>query len=308
MNTSGRAQGVFFGAASHTLWGVLPLYWKLLSPVNALHILGFRILCSLGLIACLLLPRKNTRWIDLLKDPKKRLLVLGSACMVTVNWGLYIWAVNAGHAVDASLGYYINPLLSVILGLIFFRERLSPLQWAAFGCAVLGVVLVTAFTGIFPWIALGLALSFGLYGLLKKKIDAGSLEVLGAETLLASPLALLLIFFGGGGLEDFRGLSPRLWVLLLFAGAVTTAPLYCFARGTKLLPLSAMGFIQFINPSILLLIGIFLFGEPFPPAKIPAFACIWTAVALYVISLFLDKKSRPGEIPPGRGVFRSAVD
>jgi chloramphenicol-sensitive protein RarD len=198
---------------------------------------------------------------------------------------LYIWAINAGHTVESSLGYYINPLVSIVLGLIFFGEALSPLQWVAFGFAAAGVSLLTVFSGTFPWISLGLALSFGFYGLFKKKVDAGSLETLGAETLLASPLALLFILLPGGALRSLHELSGGLWVLLLLAGAVTTIPLYCFARGAKLLPLSALGFIQFVNPTMLLFTGIFIFGEPFPVRNLLAFALIWTSVILYSVSL-----------------------
>lgn len=283
--TSNQAKGVCFTVLSQILWGTLPVYWKLLSSVNALCILGFRIICSLLLIICVLVPRGNTRWLRVLAEPRRRLSVAAAAGLITCNWGLYIWAINAGHTVESSLGYYINPLVSIVLGLIFFREALSPLQWLAFGFAAAGVSLLTILSGTFPWISLCLALTFGFYGLFKKKADMSSLETLGAETLLASPVALIFILLPPGALRSLGELGAGLWVLLLLAGAVTTIPLYCFARGAKLLPLSAMGFIQFVNPTILLFTGVVIFGEPFPVRNLLAFALIWVSVILYSVSL-----------------------
>ncbi|MDR1971778.1 MAG: EamA family transporter RarD [Treponema sp.] len=293
MVTSNQAKGIGFTVFSQLLWGILPVYWKLLSPLNSLGILGFRIICSLILIICILLPQGNTRWLRVLAEPGKRLFIAAAACLITFNWGLYIWAINAGHTVESSLGYYMNPLVSILLGLIFFREGLSPLRWTAFGFAAAGVSLLTILSGTFPWISLCLALSFGFYGLFKKKADAGSLETLGAETLLAAPLALLFILLPGGALGDLRDLSGGLWFALLLSGAATTLPLYCFSRGVKLLPLSALGFIQFINPTMLLITGVFLFGEAFPVRNLLAFALIWVSVMLYSVS-FLVKSEKGG--------------
>ncbi|MFP3091344.1 EamA family transporter RarD [Treponema sp. TIM-1] len=291
MVTSNRVKGIFFTVVSQASWGILPIYWKLLAPVNSLSILAFRILCSLLLILCILIPQGNTRWLRIIIEPERRLLVIVSTCLVTCNWGLYIWAINAGHTVESSLGYYINPLVSIMLGLIFFREKLSRIQWTAFGFAAAGVVILTIFSGAFPWISLGLALSFGFYGLCKKKAPAGSLETLGAETLLASPLALLFILLPANALRELGELRPGLWVLLILSGAVTTIPLYCFARGVKLLPLSAMGFIEFIKPTIMLIIGVFVFGESFPVRNLLPFTFIWIAV-------FLSFLRRTGESLP----------
>ncbi|MDR2629901.1 MAG: EamA family transporter RarD [Spirochaetaceae bacterium] len=289
MVTANQVKGVSFTVISQVAWGILPVYWKLLAQVNSLSILAFRILCSFLLILGIFLPQRNTRWLRILAEPGRRLIIAAAAGLVTCNWGLYIWAINAGHTVESSLGYYINPLVSIVLGLIFFQERLSRIQWTAFGFAAAGVALLTFFSGAFPWISLGLALSFGFYGLCKKKAAAGSLETLGAETLLAAPLALLLILLRPGALDELGALSPGLWVLLIFSGAVTALPLYCFARGAKLLPLSALGFIQFVNPTILLITGVFIFKEPFPVRNLLAFALIWAAVFLYSIS-FLRRK------------------
>jgi chloramphenicol-sensitive protein RarD len=284
-------RGIGYAVSAYVLWGVLPLYWKLLAAVAPLHILAFRILFSLFFVGLLLLAKKNTAWIRVFGDRKKRWFVLLSALVVTMNWGLYIWAVNTNHAIEASLGYFINPLVSILLGLIFFRERLSPLQWTAFGLAAAGVSIVTVLSGAIPWISLGLALTFGVYGLLKKKAAFSSLEGLGAETLAASPLAAALLIFPLHKLEDLGGLSPLLWIQIALCGIVTAVPLYCFSQGAKLLPLSAIGFIQFINPTFVFLLGIFVFREPFPVYNLAAFGCIWAAVLLYSFSLV---KRKPG--------------
>jgi chloramphenicol-sensitive protein RarD len=277
-------KGVVYAVAAYVLWGILPVYWKLLSPVNSFQILGFRIIFSLFFTAAILLARRNTTWIGILSDPRRRFLAAASAFMITVNWGVYIWAVNAGHTVECSLGYYINPLVSVLLGLIFYRERLLPLQWAAFGLAAAGVGILTAFTGVFPWTALALAFSFAFYGLFKKKLEAGALDTLGTETLLAAPAAILLLVLPGGGLNGLREIQTALWIPIALSGFITVTPLFCFAHGAKRLPLSTLGFLQFINPTFQFLTGVFVFREPFPRGNIFAFILIWTAILLYSAS------------------------
>ncbi|MDR0710331.1 MAG: EamA family transporter RarD, partial [Spirochaetaceae bacterium] len=243
MGKKSFGRGVFFVLVSLLLWGILPVYWHLLASINPFHILALRILFSAVLTASILLARKNTAWIKALTRRRSLFFLAVSSAVITVNWGVYIWAVNSGRTVDCSLGYYINPLVSVVLGLVFFRERLLPLQWAAFGVACAGVLLLTVLSGVFPWTALIIALSFSFYGLLKKKMPTAPLESLGAETLLASPVALLLLAFYGGGFADLAKIGPPLWIPMLLAGPITTIPLYFFSRGAKILPLSAAGFL-----------------------------------------------------------------
>jgi chloramphenicol-sensitive protein RarD len=285
-------KGVFYALTAYLLWGVLPVYWKLLSSIDSFHILGFRILFSLVCAAGILVLQKNTRWLRVLRDKRQRRFVIAASLVITLNWGTFIWAVNAGHTVECSLGYYINPLFSILLGLIFFRERLLPLQWAAFGLACAGVLIMTFLSGVFPWISLMLALTFGLYGLLKKKIDGEALETLGAETLLASPIAILLLALPGRGFADIPAITPLVWLPLALVGLITLAPLFCFARGAKLLPLSAIGFLQFVNPTMQLLLGVFIFGEAFPARNLLAFAFIWGAVLLYSLSFVQRRRNR----------------
>ena len=266
----------------------MPVYWHLLNFASPLRILGCRITFALIFTALALFLRGNKTWLTLLTDRKKRPFTILCGITISLNWGLYIWAVNTGHTIDASLGYYINPLVSVLLALIILGEKLAPLQWVAFGFAALGVSLVTFFSGVFPWVALLLAITFGFYGLFKKKNKAGSMEALGAETLAVLPLGLALVFFPPEGLLQLN--SPLQWLLLVSCGFVTALPLYTFAKGAKFLPLSAIGFLQFINPTILFFLGVFAFGEEFMPKKLWAFACIWIAVALYCVSLAKNNK------------------
>jgi chloramphenicol-sensitive protein RarD len=290
MSKPSFGRGVSFAVLAYLLWGVLPLYWKLLAAVNPLHILAFRILFSLLLVSCVLFFYKNFSWLNIFKNKKEGLLLILAALIISFNWGLYIWAVNMGHTIEAALGYYINPLVSVVLGLCVFREKMNLLQTLAFTLAVIGVLILTVFSGAPPWISLGLAMSFGLYGLLKKTIRLSALESLGSETLIASPLSLILLFgsFGTGGRQGLSYLTelPALTLILLpVCGLVTTLPLYLFAKGVKLLPLSTIGFIQFLAPTLTFLAGVFVFRESFPSRNYIVFGFIWTAVILYIISL-----------------------
>jgi chloramphenicol-sensitive protein RarD len=306
MSVSQTGKGAFFAALSYFLWGVLPLYWKLLQAVNPLHILACRILLSLILVGAILLIQKDTNWLRCFGDRKKGTLAVLTGLAVSFNWGLYIYAVNSGHTIESSMGYYINPLISVVLGLLFFKEKLKTLQWIAFAIAMAGVLILTVLSGRPPWISLGLALSFGLYGMLKKVINLSALESLGAETLAASPVGLALLFcgFGSGGkaltFTGWSGLSylsalPALaWALLLCCGALTALPLYFFAKGARALPLSTMGFIQFITPTLQFSAGAFVFGEYFPPQNYIAFGCIWAAAILYILSLKLARRQGSG--------------
>jgi len=289
-------KGIIFASLSFFLWGVFPLYWKFLIAVDSLHILAFRILLSLILVGAILLAKKDTAWLAVFREPKKAAILIPTALLICCNWGLYIWAVNRGHTLEASLGYYINPLVSIMLGLIFFRERLRPLQWVAVAIALAGVLILTLASGSLPWISLSLALTFGIYGLLKKKLALSALESLGAETLASAPIGIFLLLFNFGGssfsgsLSYLAGLPPQTWVLLALCGFVTALPLYCFAHGAKLLPLSTLGFTQFISPTLQFALGLFVFKENFPSHHFVAFIFIWTAVIVYIVSLKQNNK------------------
>lgn len=307
MDKSSFRSGVIFACSAYFLWGILPLYWKLLAAISPLHILAFRILFSLLLVSSILFVQKNISWLSFYQDKRKTFMLILAALIISFNWGLYIWAVNQGHTIEAALGYYINPLISVVLGLIVLREKLNMMQILAFAFAVAGVLILTVLTGAPPWISLGLALSFGIYGLIKKTVNISALESLGVETLIASPVGIVLLIGPFGNLlltsnmpETGDEFSNRLSYLmelpvatllvLLLCGAVTTLPLYLFAKGAKILPLSTLGFIQFIAPTLTFLTGVFIFRESFPLLNLIAFIFIWTAAILYIVSLGKSQK------------------
>ncbi|MDR0638373.1 MAG: EamA family transporter RarD [Spirochaetaceae bacterium] len=284
------AKGSLFALFAYLLWGVFPSYWKLLSPVDSLHILAARIVFSLVFVGVLLIVKKNTAWLAHFRDKKKRGRIFVSAALVTINWGVYIFAVNSGHTVEASLGYFINPLISIVLGLFIFRERLKPLQWAAFALAAAGVALLTAFSGRFPFIALALALSFAFYGLAKKTLSFDALEALAAETFASIPFAVILLFIPAAGLSYLGTLPWPIALCLVLAGPVTALPLIFFAKGARLIPLSTLGFVQFVNPILQFLSGVVLFRETFPPRNLLCFALIWAAAILYCVSFFTKRE------------------
>ena len=296
MEKQSLGKGIFFAVSAYLIWGLLPLYWKLLDAINPVHILGYRILFSALLAGGILLAGKNTSWLKFYKDRKKRILMILAALAISLNWCLYIYAINTGHTIDTSLGYYINPLISIVLGMILFKEKLKVLQIIAFCLATVGVLIITILTHKVPLIALSLAFSFALYGLLKKTVSLPALESLGIETLVASPLGVLLMFisFGANGSIKFPDPQGYLYwtylplsalLLLLLCGFFTSLPLYLFSRSAKLLPLSTLGFCQFLSPTLTFITGYFIFGESFPAHNFIAFGFIWSAVILYIISL-----------------------
>ena len=281
----------------------------MLSPLDSLHILSFRILLSLVVVGIILLIKKNRVWLSVFRDSKIGPLMILASLVLSFNWGFYIWAVNRGSALEASLGYFISPLVSVIMGMVFYRERLKALQWAAVAFAFTGVLILTMLSGVLPWISLIIAFSFSFYGLLKKRNPITALESLGAETLISAPIGLLLFFFssrGGSlffsgvqGLAYFGSLPFYAWIALPLVGLASAYPIYGFSEGAKLLPLSALGFIQFISPSIQFFIALFIFKENFPVHNFAAFAFIWVAVIFYILSL---KAPRGQPAPsPSRG-------
>ena len=296
MEQQSFSKGVLFAVFAYLIWGILPLYWKLLVAIPPYHILSFRIIFSMVFVVLILFWGKKTSWLKFYRDKRKAILLTLAGLTISSNWGLYIWAINTGHTIEASLGYYINPLISIALGLCFFREKLKPLQTVAFCLAFAGVSILTIFTGKLPWVSLALALTFGLYGMLKKTVHLSSLESLAVETLISSPLGVLLLFiaFDAGGnigfpdphaLSYFRGLPLHTLLALPLVGVVSSVPLYLFSQGAKMLPLSTLGFCQFISPTLAFLTGIFIFRESFPVRNFIAFGFIWAAVIAYVVSL-----------------------
>ncbi|WP_417897663.1 EamA family transporter RarD [Bacillus haimaensis] len=282
--------GIAFAALSYMLWGILPLFWKLVDEVPASEILAHRIVWSLVfmVIILLLLKKFSSFFMELKALVRNRKRFIGVACasvFISINWGLYIWSVNEDRIIEASLGYYINPLVSILLAVIVLKERLTVMQTLSIILAGMGVMVLTVNFGSFPWVAIMLAVSFAFYGLIKKMIQLGSLVGLAIETLLITPFALLFLAVvhgnGGGALGGSIGIT----FLLLGAGVVTAIPLLLFASGARRIPLSMIGLLQYIAPTIKLIIGVYLFHEPFTGVHLVAFTCIWLALVLYTMTL-----------------------
>ncbi|MCP1291203.1 EamA family transporter RarD [Chromobacterium sp. S0633] len=282
-STPESGRGVVFTVAAFICWGLFPLYWKPLHDVPALQILCHRIVWSAVFVAAVLTARNHWGWLPAAVREPRKLGIFGlSSLLLSLNWLIYIWAVNAGHVVEGSLGYFINPLFNVLLGRIFLSERLSGLQNAALLLAAAGVAWITYSAGALPWIALSLAATFGLYGLLRKKAPLASLEGLALETFLMTPLAALaLVWFEWQGQGAFGHGSAAQTGLLIGAGVVTAVPLLLFAAGARRLKLATVGVIQYIGPSIQLALGVLLFGEAFDSGRALGFGLIWAALLLY---------------------------
>jgi len=277
-------RGIAYASAAYLLWGVFPVYFKALQGVAPLEILGHRIVWSLMVCAVLLLLLRRLQWLaDLRRQPRVLLWFAASSVLVAANWFVYIWAVNASRVVDASLGYFINPLVNVLIGAAFLHERLRSAQWVAVGVAAIGVSWLTWQAGAVPWIGLLLALSFGLYGLLRKTAALGAIEGLTLETVLLTPIAaaylLWLVQTGQSGFVDGDA-ATRL--LLAAAGPVTAVPLLLFAAGARRIPFSTLGLLQYLGPSLQLLIGVWLYHEPFAE-RAPGYVLIWIALAVFSV-------------------------
>jgi chloramphenicol-sensitive protein RarD len=275
--------GMLYAATAYAIWGIFPIYFKSLQAIPPAEILLHRMLWSLLFVAAVLAWRKQWAWLgEVLRKPKVLAGFAASALLLSSNWFIYIWAVNNGRVLDSSLGYFINPLFNVLLGFLVLRERLRPIQWIAVALAAIGVVWLTWHGGQPPWVALALATTFGLYGLLRKTAVLGALEGLALETLLLFPLALgYLIVLTLRHQNSFISAPTSLQVLLAAAGPITAIPLLLFASGARRIPLSLLGLLQYIGPTLQLLLGVWLYHEPFGGMRLIGFALIWSALAVY---------------------------
>jgi chloramphenicol-sensitive protein RarD len=275
--------GLTAAIAAFLLWGLFPLYLKPLSGVSATQIMAHRIVwCCLLVFAWLAVRGQLDAVRRALADPAIRLRLAASACLISVNWLIYVWAVTHEHTVDASLGYFINPLLNVVLGVFVLNERLSRAQWFAVALAAIGVVYLTIFLGRPPWIALALAMSFGFYGLIRKVVAVEAVPGLATETLLLAPFATaFLLWSQAQGVGALGHSSATVTALLLGSGLATALPLALFSFGARLIPYSTMGLLQYIGPTLQFLIGVLVFHEPFPRARAVGFVVIWTGLAVY---------------------------
>jgi chloramphenicol-sensitive protein RarD len=276
-------RGVLLGLTAFTLWGFFPLYWPLLEPAGAIEILAHRIFWSmLVMVALVLATRRRAALRATFAVRRSRWLLALAAVLISINWGMYIWGVNHHHVVETSLGYFINPLVSVLMGVLLLGERLRTLQWVALGIAAVAVLALTVEYGHPPWIALALAFSFGSYGLAKKLADAGAIESLVIETVVLSPVALgYIIFLTATGASTFANHGASHAALMMGTAVITVIPLLCFGGATTRIPLSTMGLMQYLTPTGQFIIGLVVFGEPMPPMRWVGFGLIWLALALF---------------------------
>ncbi|MVX65497.1 EamA family transporter RarD [Clostridium chromiireducens] len=281
-----KTTGVIYAVIAYILWGILPVYWKFISSVSSIEILSDRIVWAFVFTILIIMVTKQWSELKLIaKDTKQMFYIFIASILIAINWGLYIWAVNSDRIVDASLGYYINPLLAVALGVIIFKEKLSYWTGAALTIASIGVIVKTVQYGKVPWISLGLAISFGLYGAIKKSVKANSIVGLTLETAMLTPVATAYIVSRHvSGLGDFKTEGTLVILLLIGAGVVTAIPLLLFASSARRLPLSLIGFTQYISPTISLIIGVFVYNEGFTTVDMIAFCFIWAALIVYSFS------------------------
>jgi chloramphenicol-sensitive protein RarD len=275
--------GMLYAALAFLAWGLFPLYFKALGSIPAQEILAHRMAWSLLFLAAVLLWRRQWSWLAAVaRQPKVLAGFAASALLLSVNWGLYIWSVNHDRVVDASLGYFINPLVNVVLGSLLLKERMRPVQWSAVALAAAGVVWLTYDAGHPPWISLALGLTFGFYSLLRKTASLGALEGLSLETMLLFPFAAgYLLWLAQAGQNGFAAAAPLPQALLALSGPVTAIPLLMFAAAARRLPLSLLGLMQYMVPTMQLLLGVWLYHEPFGPGRLIGFALIWGGLALY---------------------------
>lgn len=291
MNERKTKAGILSGILTYTLWGFIPLFFKLLSDVLPMEILSQRIIwASVFMLIAVVLSKKWQSFVriitDLFRHPKKLLMMLLVSLLISTNWFTFIWAINNNHILQTSLGYYINPIISILLGVIFLKEKLARAQVIAVVLAFIGVMVMTLSLGAFPYISLTLALSFGFYGLLKKKMDYAVIEGLAVETLFVTPFALIAWFYFINSDQSFvtNHATLGMWALVISSGIVTAVPLLLFAFTARNIPLSMMGFMQYIGPTISLLLGVLVYHEAFTVTHAISFSLIWLGLIVFSVA------------------------
>lgn len=296
-----RRKGLWAAIACYIIWGILPLYWKLLSGAGAYEILAHRIIWSFVFMTVLLLflgmgPLFRDTVKSLCTHRIKGVLMIAASFLITANWCIFIWAVTHDHIVDSSFGYYINPLVNVFLGVLLFHERLSKLKWLSIIIALVGIIGMSVELGRLPLVSVSLAFTFALYGAAKKKLHINPFVSITLETLLVMPLALwyvMNLYLSGEG-HFLMGNAAMNW-LFIGAGIVTAIPLVLFSTGANNLPLNVLGFCQYLSPSLSLLLGIFLYHEPFTTVQLAGFSTIWISLVLFTISDFREQRHMEGK-------------
>ena len=280
---SQNTQGIFYITIAYVIWGILPVFWKQFDMIPAVNVLAHRILWASVFSLALSLLKKREYLRKYFSNPKSLVRLAVTGMLLSVNWGVFIYAVNSGQIVEAALGYFINPLISIVLGMIFLGEKLNKTQLAAFLLAMAGVAYLTINYGHFPWMAIILALTFGFYGLLKKKMNYDSMSALTVETTLIAPIALAYLIFGASDAGTTAATHQfSVAFMLVLAGIVTALPLYWFGIATAKIPLYSIGFFQYIAPIINLFIGLYIYHEAFTITHAISFSFIWAGLALYI--------------------------
>lgn len=299
MNGKGLKIGIIYALLAYLLWGFLPIYWSSLNEVNAGTVLAQRVIWSFIFLSLIILLTNQTKpflkaAFLILKSKKTILTLFTASIVISINWLIFIWAVQNNFVIQTSLGYYINPLISVVMGILFLKERLSLAQGLAIGLAAISVLYLTFSYGVFPWISLVLAFSFATYGLLKKFIVINSIYSLTIETLFITPIALIFLMFFNQASPNLIEFPTLIIWLLIGGGVVTAVPLILFGKAVQELSLSFIGILQYLAPTIMLLLGIFLYGEAFTKSHLISFAFIWLALILYMTSSLVEnsKKSK----------------
>jgi chloramphenicol-sensitive protein RarD len=288
-------RGLLLGVAAYGIWGLFPLYWPLLEPAGAIEILAHRIVWSLVTMALLVVALGRAAALRrLVADRRVALLLASAACLITVNWAVYIWGVNNGHVVETALGYYVNPLVTVLLGVFVLGERLRRGQWAAMAVAGLAVVVLTADYGRLPWVAIVLALSFGSYGLCKKQANTPAIESITFETMVIGPVALgYVAWLSAHGDSSFTGHGPWHALLFMSTGVVTAVPLICFGGAAIRVPMVTLGLLQYLTPTLQFLLGILYFHEDMPVGRWVGFALVWAALAMFTLDSVRHQRRTP---------------
>ncbi|WP_332645434.1 EamA family transporter RarD [Lysinibacillus sp. 54212] len=293
-----QQKGMVFAFLSYAIWGIFPMFWKLLQHVDSMELLAGRIIWSFVFTTIFVLIIGQLKYLrqDLLflwRNKKQFFSLIAASFFISINWFTYIWAVTHDHVLESSMGYYINPLISVLFGMLFFKEKLSRATILSVIMASLGVLIIAVNYGQVPWTSLLLALSFGIYGVLKKKIELDATRGLAIETLFILPFALIyMLYLYGKGTVAFLHIDITTDVLILVSGILTAIPLVLFAKGAQKIPLYLMGFIQYVSPSITFVLGVFLYKEPFSNIDLLAFSCIWIALLIFSLSKLIEARKR----------------
>ena len=295
MSSSKQSKGAWYVALAYTLWGFFPIYWKALAGISSLQLICHRIVWSFLMLGVMIARSQefHVLW-QAMQSPRVVIVYTVAAVAIATNWLIFVWAVGVNQIVQISLGYFINPLLSVVFGMVVFHERLRRLQWVSVALAAAGVVYLTVALDALPWIALSLASTFGTYGLMKKLAPLGAVQGLAFETgILFVPAAGYLVIEQLAGRGAFMHVGPLRNVLMLVSGPVTTLPLLMFAAGVRRIPLSLVGMLQYINPTLQITIAVMLYREPFTRIQLVGFGLVWSALALFAIEGYVTRRWPP---------------